>query len=175
MARVYPQSVHVGEVYHTKDGDLCVIRYDSALQVLVEFTNTKYRRFVAAGDIRRGRAKDRMRPSVFGVGFLGEGKHLANSRRVKSQAYNTWHNMIQRCYSLAYQKKYPYWRDCVVCTKWHNFQNFAEWFYENHVEGYDLDKDCNKIGNKTYSPDYCEFIPTFINRSTQDSVNRKTI
>ena len=170
--RVYPKSVHEGQVYPTRDGDLIVIKYNSALEVLVEFVDTGYRRLVSAGEIRRGRAKDRLKPSVYGVGYLGDGPHLANSRRVKSVAYIAWHNMIKRCYSSTYHIKYPEYADCTVASNWHNFQNFAVWFYDNHIVGFDLDKDLRVIGNRVYSSDTCQYINPKINRSTQASVNR---
>jgi len=172
MARIYPQSVFEGEVYPTRDGDIRVLRYYSALEVEVQFVSTGYVRMTSAGEIRRQRLKDRYKPSVFGIGYLGEGKFRAKTRTVNTQAYVTWHNMIKRCYSEKYQVKYPYWKDCTVTDEWHNFQNFANWFYNNHIEGYDLDKDMKIKNNRTYSPEGCSYISPVINRSTQDSPNR---
>lgn len=49
----------------------------------------------------------------------------------------------------------------VVCTEWHNYQNFAEWYcthYPNDGKIYELDKD-NKSGDcKIYSPETCCFV-----------------
>lgn len=125
---------------------------------------TGYVRLASAGEVRRCRVKDHCKPSVFGVGYLGVGPYKANSRRVKSKAYNAWHNMIQRCYSEKYQEKYPYWKDCTVVDDWLNFQNFAGWFYLNYIEGFDLDKDMQIKGNRVYGPQACKFIPKSENR-----------
>ena len=42
--------------------------------------------------------------------------------------------------------------DVTVCEEWHNFQNFAKWFYENYYEisgeKMRLDKDILIKGNK---------------------------
>jgi len=166
--KVPKQSVFEGEIYTSTEGPLRVIKYYSALEVQIEFIQTGYVRMVAAGEIRKGSGmKDHYKPSVFGIGFLGVGDFKANSRRIKSAAYNTWHNMIQRCYSERYQLKYPYWKDCSVVPAWHNFQVFARWYYDNYVEGYDLDKDKRVLGNRIYGPDFCHFIPMSENRLTR--------
>jgi len=174
MKRIYPQSVHEGEVYPTRDGDIKVLKYYSALEVKVKFIKSGYVRMASAGEIRRERVKDHYKPSIFGIGYLGVGDFKANSRRVKSKAYTAWHNMIKRCYSEKYQESFPYWKDCTVVKEWHNFQTFAKWFYNNYIDCYDLDKDMKIKNNRIYSPEGCEFISPDINRSTQDSPNRLT-
>ena len=74
--------------------------------------------------------------------------------------------MLSRCYRKNRSKLHPY-DDVEVCKEWHNFQNFAEWFYNNYYEvnGEDmqLDKDILVKGNKIYSPETCIFVPKNIN------------
>ena len=64
-------------------------------------------------------------------------------------------------------KKYPTYIDCEVCEEFHNFQNFAEWYYDNYyeVEGerMELDKDILFKHNKIYSPETCIYVPQTIN------------
>ena len=77
------------------------------------------------------------------------------------QMYNIWHNMIKRCYSgLNCYKAYI---DCTVSENWLKFENFADWFKLNYVEGFELDKDILFKGNKIYGPDTCCFVPRQIN------------
>ena len=76
--------------------------------------------------------------------------------------------MLHRCYDEKLQEKYyTTYINCSVCTEWHNFQNFAQWYEENYyeVEGERmcLDKDILVKGNKTYSPETCVFVPNNIN------------
>jgi len=99
-------------------------------------------------------------PNVFGVGYFGVGKYNHKDNKKISQ---TWMNMLQRCYSLEFQKDRPTYKYCSVHSDWHNFQNFAKWFEENYIEGYCLDKDFTVIGNKIYSAENCRFIPNEIN------------
>lgn len=172
--REYPKSVHVGEVYPTKDGDLIVENYINANEVYIRFVKTGFTRTTTAGNIRKGAVKDLLHPNILDVGYLGSGKYLANSRRVKSTAYICWHNILKRCYCAKYQEKYPWYKDCTVDPLWHNFQNFAEWYYQNYIEGYELDKDIKVFGNKVYSPDTCMFVEPIINRSHKSSYTLRT-
>ena len=59
--------------------------------------------------------------------------------------------------------RHPTYKDVTVCEEWHNFQNFAKWFEDNYVEGFELDKDILVKGNKIYSPETCCFVPKEIN------------
>lgn len=166
---MFPTRVQVGEVYPTRDGDLIVEKYINANEVLIKFLSTGFQRITTAGNIRKGAVKDPYVASTFGVGFLGSGIHTANSRRVRSSAYICWHNMIKRCYCASYQEKHPWYETCTVCSEWHNFQNFADWYYNNYTEGFELDKDIKVFGNRIYSPEFCQFVSPKINRSHKTS------
>ena len=75
--------------------------------------------------------------------------------------------MLRRCYDSKFHKNQPTYVNCFVCKEWLNFQNFADWYYENYyeIEGevMCLDKDILIKGNKIYSPDTCMFVPKLIN------------
>ena len=79
--------------------------------------------------------------------------------------YNSWKAMHQRCNDSNLHLKHPSYKDCYICDEWLDFQNFAKWFDENYIEGYQLDKDLLTTGNKVYSPATCCFIPQEINLS----------
>jgi hypothetical protein len=77
--------------------------------------------------------------------------------------------MIKRCYdpyTINKDRGLTY-VDCYVCDEWLNFQNFAEWFYDNYYEikgqKMCLDKDILFKGNKIYSPEACILVPNRIN------------
>ena len=65
--------------------------------------------------------------------------------------------------TTSIKKKRPTYKDVTVCEEWHCFQNFAEWYDENYVEGWCLDKDILIKENKTYSSKTCCFVPNEIN------------
>lgn len=83
-------------------------------------------------------------------------------------AYNKWSQMMHRCYDPVYLKDRPTYEGCEVCPEWHDFNEFAKWFYQNHKEGFELDKDILHQGNKVYSPDVCVCVPHYINMQVRD-------
>ena len=109
------------------------------------------------------RTKDRMKPSVFGMGCFGNGDYKSRDpkTRGKTPAYSRWQRMLERCYSDDYLAKKPSYIGCSVCDEWLNFQTFAAWFYNSYPDDgryYVLDKDVKVKGNKVYSPITCLFV-----------------
>lgn len=90
--------------------------------------------------------------------FATTGKGKYNTMKDKL-AHRKWVDMLRRCYG----NENPSYIDCTVCEEWLSFQNFADWYYNNYVEGWFLDKDILCKGNKVYSPDTCCFVPHLIN------------
>ncbi|ALY07101.1 hypothetical protein VmeM32_00114 [Vibrio phage vB_VmeM-32] len=109
---------------------------------------------------------------VCGVGINNKGKYSATENRKKTKVYQTWQNMLERCYDTKFHEKNPTYIGCVVCDSWHYFQNFAEWYYDNYPtdgEKYQLDKDLKVHGSKIYSPETCLFVSRTVNLFTIDS------
>lgn len=106
---------------------------------------------------------DLMRPTVYGKGYLGEGEFRRSLNGVNTFIYGRWVNILTRCYSAAYHRKQPTYIGCIVSEEWLNYQNFAKWFEENYIEGFDIDKDLLIQGNRVYSKQTCRFIPRQIN------------
>ena len=135
--------------------DNVIVRFDSGYV-------TKTQR----SSILKGTVKDKLFRSVYGVGYHGVGEYDWVSHKV---AYRTWVDVLKRVY--VENKSRTSYLNVSVCDEWHNFQNFAEWFYnqEFHVakdengKRYDLDKDILVKGSKTYSPETCCFVPNEIN------------
>ena len=105
---------------------------------------------------------------TYGVGYLGEGKYKTRENGKATRVYKTWTGMLERCYDEKCQEKHPTYKDCIVSEEWHNFQTFAEWYYNNYYkierERMELDKDILVKHNKIYSPDNCIFVPQTINK-----------
>lgn len=150
----------------TNNQQLVVIEVLPKKKVVVDFLGEhKCRTTVDYSNLTRGVAKNPYYPSVCGVGFFGIGRFVSSVNREKTLAYDTWTDMIKRCYSKRVQEKSPAYIGCTVCSEWHNFQNFAKWYTEhkNYGLGYQLDKDILVRGNKVYSPDTCSLIPRDLN------------
>lgn len=152
-----------GSIYKSnRFGFFKVVKKITNKEVLIEFMETGFRRVCQPSNIRKGAVRDPMYPSVFGVGFIGCGDvktQEANGKNTK--AYDTWHDMIRRCYSEKYHDKKPTYRECEVCEEWQSFAEFKAWFDESYpFDGglYHLDKDIKITGNKIYGPDTCMFV-----------------
>lgn len=151
----------VGDVFINSQGyEFEVVEYTSCSNVLVQFNEPfKYKTRAHSSAIFKGFVKNKYHPTLHGVGFIGDGLY---TYKVHKEAYTTWVNMLQRCYSEQYKADHKTYMGCSVVKEWHNFQNFAAWYYENYATGFALDKDI--LGNgKVYSPTTCCFVPPEIN------------
>ena len=97
----------------------------------------------------------------FGVGFCDVTDYIRNTENEYS--YRVWNNMLNRCYNDDIHVTHPTYKDCIVCSLWHQFSNFKGWFDSHYIDGWYLDKDILFKGNKLYSPDTCCFVPCEIN------------
>jgi hypothetical protein len=163
MRKVRPaDNMMAGTKHVMNDGcELVIERYNRATDVDVLFTATGYKTKAQASHIRIGSVTDKLNPRVKGVGFIGDGEFQPSHKGKNTLAYSRWNLMLERCYSEAYQENKPTYKGCTVCPEWHNFQNFARWFYENYPKDgneYHLDKDMIVKGNKVYGPDACCFL-----------------
>jgi hypothetical protein len=77
--------------------------------------------------------------------------------------------MLSRCYSEAYQTRYPTYKGCTVHNKWLTFSVFKSWMQTQDWEGKQLDKDLLISGNKCYSSTTCLFVTSQINKLLTDS------
>lgn len=98
-----------------------------------------------------------MKKLRFGVGVY-DGKNMSATK-----AYFFWQNMLKRCYCEKRLDDFPTYRQCSVCDEWKTFSEFRKWFDKNYIDGYELDKDIIKKGNKIYSPQFCSFLPQRLN------------
>ena len=116
----------------------------------------------------------KMNNLVSGVGCIGVGPYKSGSNGKHTDAYEKWQTMLLRCYNENQIKRRPSYADCVVCSEWLNFQNFAEWLLSNpyYGKGYQIDKDLLFDGNKVYEPSKCCLIPKEINAMLTDKKNK---
>jgi len=168
ITNVNLESERLGETGYNKYNSLMtIIKYNNTHNIIVEFKRNNNRVTTNYNSFLKGGVKNPYDKTVFGIGYLGEGKYVKSVNRVHTKIYSVWLDMIKRVYSTSYQEKHLTYRDCVVCDEWHNFQNFGKWYDENYYKVEDwnmqLDKDILIKGNKVYSPDTCIFVPQNIN------------
>lgn len=85
----------------------------------------------------------------------------------KTDEYEIYHSMLQRCYDPKLHERHSTYKDCTVEEYLLNFQHMGEWIEENYYEVPGevmcLDKDILYKGNKVYSRETCIFVPERIN------------
>lgn len=93
---------NVGYIGKTKSGLKYIVIKHQKDCITIQFLETGYILDVNSAKLSNGYIKDKLKPSVCGVGYLGycESPH-------RSKEYNLWHGIIQRCYNTKrkdYQK-----------------------------------------------------------------------
>ena len=160
----YCKDKYEGKLFPTKqNGTLEIMEYVSAKEITIRFVDTGYTTRCRLENILCGEVKDRLKPSVYGVGIVGEKYPLENGKQ--SKEYNVWVRMLDRCYSTTNDTRKTY-EGCEVTSSFRYFPFFKDWCH-NQVgfgeKGFALDKDILVKGNKIYSEDTCCFVPQEIN------------
>lgn len=159
----------LGEINYNKFGTpMKIVEYEDSRNIIVEFQD-KYKTKIKTKYIyfKNGGVKNPYDKETCNIGYHGVGKYKGYIKGKCTKAYQSWNDMLIRCYDPYYLNKYPSYINCYVCKEWHNFQNFAEWYEENYYECNGermcLDKDILVKGNKIYSPETCVIVPNRIN------------
>lgn len=144
-----------------------VLEYINTNEVHIEFIETGFKRIASLGNIKAGSVVDNMSPSVYNVGYIGNGIHKTKVNNVQEPHYKIWQAIIQRCYdkNCSSYKNYGE-QGVIICEEWKNYQIFAEWYLSNHKDwmiAWELDKDILFKNSKIYSPATCCFVPKNIN------------
>lgn len=167
---------HIGEISTNKYGEkFKIIKYICSNDVIIQFDDNNYIKHTTYYYFKNGKVCSPYARRTHGVGYLGEGKYTFTDKNnlnskghaKKTKCFEYWESMFYRCYNENFQKKTAY-LNCTVCDEWHNYQNFAKWFYENYYtidnEIMNIDKDILIKGNTIYSPNTCCFVPSTINK-----------
>lgn len=165
MRGIHSLDMSVGTRHSTRfSGYVIVVAYHDASNVTVRFEDTgTIVSGLTAGNIRIGKVGDPLKRSVYGIGYNGIGPYNTSHHM---KAYNRWTGILLRVYASQNLTVRENYKDCSVISEWHNFQNFAEWFYNQpfHSElNYEVDKDLKILGNKVYGPNTCLLIPKKLN------------
>lgn len=158
----------LGKVFETNSCGKCVvIEYNRKKDVLVKFYEPHCIVKCCITNLERGGVFNPMYPTFYGKGFIGVGEYNSHNK----EPFKLWCSMLHRVFSEKALIKHPEYRDVIICKDWLNFQNFAEWFYQQEFSTgkdesgrkYHLDKDVLSKIHKVYSPETCCFIPQEVN------------
>lgn len=116
-----------------------------------------------------GSIRNPYHPRVYGKGTLGN-KYPANDETGPTKEYQTWHSMLQRCFSDCEKTRHDTYQNVTCCDEWLCFENFYEWMHaeENYekwktIHRSGLDKDIIIKNNTIYSPETCCLVPPEVN------------
>lgn len=103
---------------------------------------------------------------VYGVGVKGNSWPSGSTMHggYRDPFYVAWGGMLMRCYSDKYRTKYPTYKECRTAAEWLNFDVFHDWMAGQYWLDCDLDKDLLFPGNKIYAPEFCVFVPQWLNK-----------
>lgn len=151
------------------------IREDKTVYYNVRFVTTGTERVFSRDCIREGTVRDPYYPRIFGMFCLGTATTKGNR-----YIYQTWQNMLRRCYDPGRHNYNSYGgRGYTVCKRWFCFEYFLEDI--SKLPGYDLerilkgelvlDKDLLNTNkqNKVYSPDTTCWVPKDFNKLIIDT------
>ena len=161
---VQRRSISLGAKYSTNNsGELIVTDIIDSKTVSVKFIETGTVKNSPRQSVLEGSVKDPLFHNIEGVGFLGVGPYKARSNNALTKAYSVWRSMLNRCYGNVNHATRRSYFDCSVHPDWRNFQEFAMWFEDNYIEGFELDKDLILQGNRIYNPYTCVFLHKTVN------------
>ena len=170
----------VGEINeNTKGTKMKIIAYRGNSDIDVEFLDTHHYVFQHAiyQNFKTGTIKNPYDKTVYGKGYIGEGKYVGWVNGNHTEEYEIWKGILKRCYSESQKDVFnSYFNISEVCDEWLNFQNFAEWYHTHKYEcdgRLHIDKDIKYPGNKLYSPYHCLLTPQRINMLFMNKPNNR--
>lgn len=111
---------------------------------------------------------------VKGVGVNDMPKGSISHKSQCLPFYQTWTNLLSRTHLESFWIKQPAYRGCTMSPEWLTLSIFKEWYDENFVEGWQLDKDLLIRGNMHYSPETCRYVPKALNTFDNQSKSGTT-
>lgn len=162
------KSQRLGLISHNNQNCLMkIVEYNSATDIVVEFQDFNKAKVHTRWDhFTEGSVKNPYFKHIYGIACAGSKVDISQSKR----EYQTWTDMLRRCYDNNYHSYKPTYIRCEVCEEWTNYENFYDWI--THQENYNkwaadttfhLDKDIRVKHNKVYSPETCCLVPHNVN------------
>lgn len=89
-----------------------IIKYNSCSDIDIEFENGYVSKNNTYQNFKKGQVRNYLIEYVFGVACLGQGKYISEKNDIVTPEHECWINMLRRCYSDKYKKRFP------TCQTW---------------------------------------------------------
>jgi hypothetical protein len=93
---------------------MVVVEYKNKDDILVQFLEHNNKVHTRWRDFEYGKVKNPYDKTVYGVGYLGEGRYKSYMNGKETPQYSTWNRMMQRCYSKKLHERLHTYRGCSV-------------------------------------------------------------
>ena len=149
--------------YNNQNCLMKIVEYNSATDIIVEFQDDNRARVHTRWDhFQDKNVKNPYFKHIYGIACTGNKIDLSVNKR----EYQTWLDILRRCYDKDYHFDKPTYIQCEICEEWTNFENFYNWIVkqENYIKWkedttFRIDKDILIKHNKIYSPQTCCLVP----------------
>ena len=158
-----------GNQFKTKNyGIIEIIEYVNCLNILVRFVDTGYEIRSNASNIRQGKIKDRLAPSMRGIGVIGETITVDAAGNQKA-SYKAWGALFERVTTRDSYSR------VTVSSSFITYSDFEKW-YDKNISLYPEDLRVNltvdsdlipfvRGTHKSYGAETCILIRNSINTS----------
>lgn len=171
----------VNEIFNGVEGDFKVLeqfRKGKYVSYKIKFLNTGFEKIINSKYVRNGsKIKNKGLATICGVGIVN--KKITDE--FENKVYNTWRQMLKRCYQKDYAKQHKI-NEVKVCEYWLYFENFL--IDVSKIDGFDeeqyingqlvLDKDIKSREKNEITREYSINTVKFVNKSENQSVSQKT-
>lgn len=155
-----------GRKFKCVNGDVAVIeKYYNSHEIYIYFEGYEGHIIrTRLSHLKSGVIKNRMKPIVAGLGYLGSNNEAKSSHVL----YSRWNSMMNRCYNERDPNYHNYGQKGVyVSERWHSFSNYI--LDVSQMDNYHLlledsrnwtvDKDKLSTEERLYSKNTCSIIP----------------
>lgn len=90
-----------GKIFKSNNcGEFVVLDYNGTSNVIIKFLLTGYIKTVTLSNIKSGGVLDPFYPSVYNVGYFGEGQYKSRpDGGEQTSCYKRWKEILNRCYN----------------------------------------------------------------------------
>ena len=118
---------------------IVIVEYKNNRNCTIRFLHNNFTKNTTYQHILSGSIKNPYHKSIFNVGYLGVGRYKSKKNGKITKYYNVWKSMLERCYNIKIQNKYPTYKGTIVCDE----------------SGKEITRESNvnkriRYGNKTY-------------------------